>query len=89
MVENDVCKVCKGTGYEIHKYMRNDGEEVSEKICCELCGGTGKYSNVPMETKKSIKLISLEFESDQERSSLLEVDDYSSFFESENLNEKY
>lgn len=42
MKEEYFCPVCNGTGYEKHKYVRGDGEEVTEQICCELCRGVGK-----------------------------------------------
>lgn len=36
-----LCPVCKGTGKEKHKYVRNDGENVETQLTCELCKGTG------------------------------------------------
>ena len=47
MERTDLCPVCKGTGKECHKYIRDDGEQAVEEIRCELCGGTGRIKKDP------------------------------------------
>ena len=47
MERTELCPVCKGTGKEIHKYIRDDGEQVAEEIRCELCNGTGRIKKEP------------------------------------------
>ena len=47
MGKTDLCPVCKGTGKELHKYTRDDGEHVTEEIRCELCNGTGRIKREP------------------------------------------
>ncbi len=47
MKKKELCPVCKGSGKEEHKYIRNDGEEAVEIIPCELCGGTGTVKSEP------------------------------------------
>jgi len=41
----DICQVCKGTGRERHKYVREDGELVEELLVCELCKGVGRIDS--------------------------------------------
>lgn len=40
--EEIICQVCKGTGREKHKYIRDDGELVEELLVCETCKGVGR-----------------------------------------------
>lgn len=42
MKEKNTCSVCKGTGVELFKHIDpKTGEEVTEKIKCEVCCGRG------------------------------------------------
>ena len=47
MEKTDLCPVCKGTGRECHKYIRDDGEHAVEEIRCEPCNGTGRVKKEP------------------------------------------
>lgn len=57
-----ICPVCKGTGYESHKYIRNDGEEATESISCELCNGNGSIGS---NKEKSSCIVEFAVEIDQ------------------------
>ena len=82
MKEEKFCPVCNGTGYEKHKYVRDDGEVVTEKISCELCGGTGKFMD-PLNQTNCVKETSFpKSEMIREKNSLLDYinSDEDSFF---------
>lgn len=51
MYNTERCPVCKGTGREEHKHVRNDGETIVEQIICELCEGTGRIKKLPREDR--------------------------------------
>lgn len=80
MKQKNRCPVCKGTGYEKHSYVREDGEEVSERIVCELCSGSGKIVCKDDTSRYSRETVSFEEEMLREKRSML---DYTSWDEDE------
>ena len=72
MKEENFCPLCNGSGYEKHKCVREDGEVVTEQICCELCGGAGKYKDAINKSKCVQEIRFFEAEMIQEKNSLLD-----------------